>query len=360
MPKALIVCAVMLAALPSAAMAWPSPGTISVELRGLHVEGKPITWSQRQVLMLGRDGQLWDFAPSEARNAKEVSRGFASYTANELRGRLHEELGRSFEVAHTGHYVVAFPRGQRDRWSQQFEEVYRSFVHYFSVRGLNPREPDFPMIAVVWPNQQEFLKHARQDGSGVDASVLGYYSPTSNRIQIYDLSGGNGSVNQQQNVDVLTHELTHQTAFNTGVHKRFAANPRWVVEGLGTMFEAKGVWDSRRFTKQSDRINQGRLQEYREFFGKGMKPGTLADLVSSDRMFETDPSQAYALSWSFTFYLVETQPRKYCEYLALTAKKGEFEDYPSAARLEDFISVFGQNIKLLESKYARYFQEEIR
>ena len=47
-----------------------------------------------------------------------------------------------------------------------------------------------------------------------------------------------------ENSATIIHEVTHQVAFNCGVHTRFNDVPRWVSEGLATMFEAKGVWNS--------------------------------------------------------------------------------------------------------------------
>ena len=48
------------------------------------------------------------------------------------------------------------------------------------------------------------------------------------------------------NADTIIHEAAHQTAFNTGVHTRCGDSPRWLVEGLGTMFEARKVRAQRR------------------------------------------------------------------------------------------------------------------
>ena len=66
----------------------------------------------------------------------------------------------------------------------------------------------------------------------------------------------------------------------TGIHSRYGHAPRWVVEGLGTMFEARGVWDSRKYTQLSDRINHGRLQQYHRLM-KHRKWSGISDLVSS-------------------------------------------------------------------------------
>ena len=97
-------------------------------------------------------------------------------------------------------------------------------------------------------------------GSPARAGVLGFYSPTSNRVTLYDQGAGASNRRAwQQNEATIIHEATHQMAFNTGVHNRFAPTPRWLAEGLGTMFEAPGVWDWRNHNQLSERINRGRL-----------------------------------------------------------------------------------------------------
>ena len=85
--------------------------------------------------------------------------------------------------------------------------------------------------------------------------------------------------------------------------------------------------------------------------------GTLAQMINSDRMFDADASAAYAESWALTFYLVETLPREYMRYLAVTAARPGFEDYPAAQRLADFTSIFGSNLDLVETKFLRYMSE---
>ncbi len=73
-----------------------------------------------------------------------------------------------------------------------------------------------------------------RQGDKIDSRVLGYYSSRSNRITLYDVGGtAAGSAAWHQNADTIIHEATHQTAYNTGVHRRFAQTPKWVVEGLG-------------------------------------------------------------------------------------------------------------------------------
>ena len=183
-----------------------------------------------------------------------------------MRSRLAEEFGPGYEITGTGHYLVVHPRDQGDHWADRFEDLYHSFVHYFSVRGLHVSEPRFPLVAIVFHNQQEYQSYAARHVAPVGANVLGYYSPMTNRVCLFDSAGGRGGrAASQQNIDTIIHEVTHQTAFNTGVHARFAGCPRWLAEGLAMLFEARGVHSSTQYPNQADRVNRGRLAEFRQF-----------------------------------------------------------------------------------------------
>ncbi|HUY36285.1 MAG TPA: DUF1570 domain-containing protein [Pirellulales bacterium] len=332
-------------------------GTLDLVLRGTHIEGAPLVWSERQVEFLDRDGRLWSFAPQEAKQVRRISPSFRGYSAAELRSRLSGELGKSFEISGTGHYLVAHAPGQKDYWSRRFEDLYRSFVHYFSVRGFRLSEPEFPLVAIVFRNQRDFLRYAERDGAKMSSQVLGYYSPASNRVSLFDIGGGNASAGDwHANADTIIHEATHQTAFNTGVHTRFGVTPRWLAEGLGTMFEAKGVWNSTQHSSRGDRLNRGRLARFKNYVSR-RPAGSLPEFVSSDRIFGTDPDAAYAEAWALSFFLVETRPRQYSQLLARTAGRPAFRAYPAAERLADFSAVFGKDLRLLEAHYLKFMEE---
>jgi len=336
----------------------PAAWMLEMSLQGRKIEGAPLAWNRREVRLLGRDGHLWEFAPGQAADYRKTSDWFQSYSVSELRAMLLRELGEGFEVSGTGHYLVAHPRGQRDQWAQRFEDLYRSFTHYFSVRGLKLEEPPFPLIGIVCRNRRDFLRYSAGQGGPTAAGILGYYSLQSNRIVLYDAAAGQSSAaSWQESASTVIHEATHQTAFNRGIHSRYSPPPRWVAEGLATMFEASGVYDASRFTRQSDRVNRGCLRRFRQGVATGHRPEVLADIVASDRLFQLNLAAAYAEAWALTFYLVETQPRKYAEYLARTANRPLFEPYSSLERTADFTSVFGDDWRMLEARFLRFLKD---
>ncbi|MCC6126369.1 MAG: DUF1570 domain-containing protein [Pirellulales bacterium] len=335
--------------------ALPAMGMIELTLSGRKLEGAPLSWNENAVHLLARDGRLWEFKPEAAANFRQTSDQFRSYSTSELRAELLRELGGDFEVSGTGHYLIAHPRGQRDKWAERFEELYRSFTRYFAVRGFQPLPPPFPLVGIVCKNQRDFQRFSASQGAPVPNGVLGYYSQETNRIAIYDMGGD--ARRWQENAAVVIHEATHQTAFNTGVHSRYARPPVWVAEGLATLFEARGVYDSGTYANAADRVNRGRLGEFNALLKKNHRPEVLQALVASDRFFQMNPSAGYAEAWALTFFLIETEPRKYARYLALTAGKTPFEECDSPARLADFTAVFGKDWRMLEARFLRFMAE---
>lgn len=328
--------------------------TLRVEFQGREVEGLPLAWSEENVVLLERDGRLLDVDPRRVGKFQKVNGAFQTFSQSTLQSKLREEFGKAFEVVARGPYLVVHPRGRGGHWSRRFEELYRSCVHYFKVRGFELEEPQFPLVAIVLPSQEEFMRYARRQGDRAGSNVLGYYSLQTNRIAMFD-NGAVDSAGWEEKALTIVHEATHQTAFNTGIHKRYAPPPRWVVEGLGTLFEAPGVWNSRAYLRQQDRINRDQLAEFNRQRAAGKRSDVrFVELISSDRMFQSDSAAAYAESWAFTFYLVETQPRQFARYLKATASRDDFTPYPAAQRLRDFTEIFGENLRLLDAQFVRY------
>jgi len=334
-----------------------SGAMLQTVVKGQKLEGLPLAWSADRVHLVARDGRLWEFSPGEAQDYQQTSGYFRGYSAAEMRSALERELGDHLDVTGTSHYLVAHPRGQGGQWAERFENLYRSFVHYFAVRGFRTAEPPFPLVAIVWTREQDFFRFAAGDGNPVGPGVLGYYSPKTNRIALFDSSGGQKKGKEwEQDASTIIHEVTHQTAFNCSVHSRFILPPRWLAEGLGTLYEARGIYDSRTYQSQSDRVNRGRLKQFRQLVSSGRPACFFMELAGSDRIFSQSPGAAYAESWAFSFFLSETEPKKYCDYLALTMQGKPFDTPASAERVAQFVSVFGRDVQMLDAHFLRFME----
>ena len=341
---------------------WFAPLPVSaqqafkLQLSGRWIEGTPLVATEKQVFLLGRDGQMFEFAPSQAKSYSKLSGSFYAYSQAEMRGQLMKEFGNQYEVSGNGHYLVVYPAGQKDLWAPRFEELYRSFVHYFNTRAFRPAESRFPMVAVVYRRQADFQRAAIADGSQNVQNMLGYYSPKTNRISLFDVTTSKLGLDWSANADTILHEATHQIAFNAGMHNRFGQTPKWVCEGLATMFEARGVWNGRVHHNLSDRVNSIQLTAFRNYLPR-RKANALAETVNSDRAFDKDTEGAYAEAWALSFFLSEQEPRKYVQYLMKTAAVKDFTEYRSPERLKDFTDVFGSNLALLDARMKRFIGE---
>lgn len=328
----------------------------SASYNGRQIEGRPLAWSDQEMLILARDGALHTVDPREAEEARKTATQFQGYSTSEMRAALHEEFGEGMTVTSTGHYLVVHRPGESDAWAMRFEELYRSFQNYFRVRGFQLHRPKFPLVAVIYPSEQEYYAAARKSGSPLQPNTLGHYDPTSNRVLMYDRVG-NHDRDWGVTANTIVHEATHQMAFNTGLHSRTATTPQWVVEGLATMFEARGVYQSSASDTRQSRINRGRLDDY-FYLNESSQPGlTLAELMASDTPFRTSAQRAYAEAWALTFFLSETRPREYEQYLALTASRRPLSDYPAVERVRDFQSVFGSDLTQLEANFRSWMND---
>jgi hypothetical protein len=210
------------------------------------------------------------------------------------------------------------------------------------------------MVAVVLRTRQEFDRFLRRYQT-YDKQILGYYSPKSNRVITYDQRAGKA---KDQGwffqTNTIIHEATHQAAFNTGLHPRFAPVPRWISEGLAMLFEAPGVNNSAQYGSQQSRINQPRLRDLQDFVKQGRADGRLAALIQSDELFRTDPQLAYAIAWGLTFYLSEYQPQQYFEFMSTDSKRAEFVEFSSRDRMQAFGDAFGYGITDIESRLKKF------
>jgi hypothetical protein len=330
--------------------------TIKVVVDGKTVLGRPLAATSREIVMLRRDGRMLELAVSDLEKLEESGQPFTPYSSLQIQEHLQKLFGKAYEVTRTPHYVVVHPPGMKRIWADPFEELYRRFTHYFAVRGYTMQNPEFPLVVVVFDSRAEFGRVARRDGIADPDSLAGYYSTESNWIVTRN------EPHADVNSSTLVHEALHQFAFNTGIHQRWAANPRWCAEGLATMFEARGVNDSGRYSLDNDRINSWCLDIVLDRLDKDPDAirGLLENLIAGDRLFEKDTELAYAVSWGLTWFLCETRPADFDRYLQRIAARPGLMPYPAADRIADFREAFALDFSMLEAHLVRYVNDHGR
>lgn len=410
--------------------------------------GKIVARAGRSLWLIQRDGRLQELELTEITEFRKLSDQFVPYSAAQLRDVLRREY-RDLEVVGTGSYLVVGPNAVVRNYAHVFEDQYRAVRAYFSVRGFDLPEPEFPLVAIVFPDATSFARNAASDGFRVVPGLRGYYIATSNRISLFHQNpvrssqnhpslnsrsitedarneidtrgewskrsatqrffpaeridhrfeirpdlitiGGIDAVFRTETFDdnamnparikeivespsdstartwastegdlesTMIHEATHQVAFNIGIHNRLGnANPRWLVEGLATAFEAPGMRSTSLQKVPGAKLNLSRLSRFREFVKLRRQPKSLEDFVRNGNLDGMDILDGYAQSWALTYFLIETRPREYARYVKLITARPLLNEYTDANRIADFREAFGDDLVLLDAKFLRFIDQ---
>lgn len=334
-------------------LAASEPSLVEFTNEGRSYVGLSLARSLSTWLILSNDGQL-HYLESEAafRDVKTLDGDFVPASTIELRSSLVREFGPAFEVIATKHFLVIQPRGRGTKWPDTFEQLHQQFTHQLRKRGVNVRKGNFPMIAVVMPDRA--MLHAELHRQKLPtANIAGIYIANSNRVYTHD------SGNDNSTLPVLRHEAAHQSAFNSNIHSRLNATPKWITEGLGMMFEPAAMAEGRSSTllqrAQLDALAKVRLRYSDE---QNSLPIDVRRLIADDLMFENsrEVEHAYNIGWLMMFYLCERRPAVFAKYLNFTASRPPFIEYAKQQRLNDFQLITGQAIDTFALDLTRFLE----
>lgn len=323
------------------------------------------------LLVIGDDGRLWSVDKPQLESREKTGQEFKPLAADALGKQLQSELGAGFEVVTTKHYVICSSAGkQYAQWcGSLFERLYTAFQNYWKQRGIDLVEPEFPLVALVFRNESQFGAFATKDAGPEAASAKGYYSIGTNRMVLYDLTASSSgpastvdAINKRlaaapYNVATVVHEATHQIAFNSGMHTRYADNPLWLSEGMAMYFETPDL-TSKTGWKNVGAINDLRLRQFLDFTAKRRKPDSLVTLVQSDARF-TDAAEmgdAYAEAWALSYFLIKTRKDDYAKYLKQLAEKPRLVWDQPEKRLAEFKAAFGDDLLRLDGEFVKYIR----
>ena len=109
---------------------------------------------------------------------------------------------------------------------------------------------------------------------------------------------------ENQEIEVVTHEATHQLAANSGLMDREAFQVRWAHEGLASYFESpkEATWAG------IGAVNEQRLEYYRIL---ALDPEhSKLEFIVTDRIFDHAGNHfsvlaAYGQAWALTHFLMD-------------------------------------------------------
>ncbi len=388
----------------SPAVAANTQPTVELRVGDDKYEGRIADRGKNWCVLYDRSGRMHTIDLEDVTKFRRVSSRFSPHTVRELKYKLLKEFGKGYEVSTTRHYIVCAPTGKTRDYVNVFEQTWRRFHMYFAVRGFKIPDPEFPLIAVILKSQREFMQFAHGENARVGTGVLGYYWSRHNRVIMYvnrsrnvsSLPGSAASAGERLFADALkdthtstnpfvvkdpwawafgdsdevalrsgidadlretmVHEATHQLGYNLGLHNRTGSNPKWIVEGLATVFETPGMEKHATAPSAMKRVNVGWLYAFRRFVDGTRPESYIEQFIQDDSPFHSDTSNAYAQAWALSFWLIETRPRKYAEFLKRMASPAVSGELTAQRRVNVFRESFGDNLRMLDIEMLRYFE----
>jgi len=304
---------------------------------------------------------------------------FEPYTQKELKKRLQAEFPKEFRIVETKRYmIVSDTTIAYATWcGNLLEQLDTAFLEHWRAKGFELSEPEFPLVAVIFADYGNFVRCTQNEVGPSITQISAFYNQHSNRIVFYDLTGQEnyggirGSINQRireimsrsesaNAVSTFVHEATHQISFNCGMFQRNAACPRWVSEGIATLYETPD-FNSVKAWSSDIKVNRKRLDRFYLYFNERAPHEPMKKLVLSDEPFQFSNGDttldSYATCWTMMHYFNANHGDKLVEYLKILSQKKPHVPYDEEARLREFESVFGDDWDRLHRAFYNYAGE---
>jgi hypothetical protein len=318
--------------------------------------------------------------------------------------RIREIVNRpSMKVQFSHHYILLHDtpdekkfrkkKNRADLRLELLETVYESYFMKFALDGILLDPPQERMMVILFHDEKDYQRYCTQ----LDPTLLstaGFWSPVDNACVFYDqgssermkaLDEMNADLKRAKNqargtavsrdtahlsntidllvkvakeeddIEVVSHEATHQLAGNTGLMPRGKIALRWAHEGLASYFETSSdaVWNG------IGAVNEGRLRSYKRVSSDESRRSI--ELLINDLLFDgarniREEVDAYGQAWALTHYLMENKPAKLVEYYRRTSELDSSQGSIQRKELVDiFADVFG-DLNKLEADWHLYMQ----
>lgn len=286
--------------------------------------------------------------------------GDSSRQEKELRDLVTKQ---GMKIAASKHFILLHDtpdKPGKDRKKPRAQErldllelVYESFLLTFYSHGVALEIPQERMKVVLFNDYQDYLDFAKRLDPGLQ-SATGFWDPKRNVSVFFDhatdetfkalqklsdqLQGvakeavrvraqGMGEIirfantlelliqvaQENDDIEVVSHEATHQLAGNTGLFPRHVMIPSWVHEGMAAYFESPNdaAWSG------IGAVNALRLGYYRAL--EGDREHSNIDFIVGDQIFDYAGSHGtilhgYGQAWALTHFLVESHFEKLMNY----------------------------------------------
>jgi len=232
--------------------------------------------------------------------------------------------------------------------AQFMNNVNNVFSSFARDMRLDTKEPDTPLVLLIFESDKDFNDYAASvtKGQGLSVSrISGFYDGMTNYLAI--------RMAECATFEVPLHEAIHQQVYNRGILQRLAPIPSWFNEGIATGFEAN-----------KDRIQSGPAKVHSRYAAQvsSVEQVSWEDLVSKDLAFQGDvmAGDAYCLAWCLHWLLVTERPDKYTEYVKMLGEKEPLAKEDDETRTQEFIDHFGNDFQQLRQDFNLALRNAMR
>ncbi len=309
---------------------------------------------------------------------------------------MSDLLGGGMKFKSSAHYVVAYDT--TDAKAQEridlLERVYETFFMYFALKGRVLEKPPQRLMVALFADYKNYIDFSVRLSPDLK-SAAGYWSPEINVAVFYaqgthplykQLSEASAKLEsdkkeaerlklpnrgdlvrfadtirllmmvaeENEDVETVTHEATHQIAGNNGLFPRRIRIPKFAQEGLAAFFESPSdaTWSG------VGAINQNRINWYRAL--ENDRVHSNIDFIVTDRVYSraqgigSNIMHAYGQAWGLTHFLMDkhfTELNEYWRNLArlpadMTISEGDLKNCFDAA--------FGADRNQLDTEWRRH------
>lgn len=236
------------------------------------------------------------------------------------------------------------------------ETIHAKLREAMVSRGLVLETPNDPLLWICFDDREEYRQYALDVEHASPAFRDAFYSTRTNRVVLF--SGGelaravasvhltahktqavpgrrSSATTSRERVVMLTHEMTHQMAYNGGLQKRGVMYPLWVSEGLATYFESSALPEADRAAARTREARLAKLGSR-----GGLLPLEELVVLSGPGALGASPADVYAQCWGLMGFLLKHCPDELSAYLR------DLRETPqgrrsSAAMRREFVTHFG-------------------
>lgn len=282
----------------------------------------------------------------------------------------------------TDHFVFIYTSDIKlaKEMATRLEGVYRWAAWFNEKNGVKSTRPPHKLEIFFFGTFAEYDSYQTTNGFRM-AGAIGFYMRTNNRSAFFDMmtypptvadleaakSAGPDERRRIQNRvkrnvenynrSVVQHEAAHHIHFNLGVFPRKGDIPRWMSEGLATMFETVNAESGTSYGG----LNHQRLYEFRQIYGQdGERIPDLRVIVLANQWFFQNGFYAYSMGWALNHYLAHApkHKEKYKEWMRLLAGRDDDEQIPIAELHQQFEKLFGEINDDWRKEFIAFIKEQ--